>query len=213
MKGTETTFITVEGGTMKKVILNIILSFNALVWIILSAVNYIGIMLQLNEDIMSIFLWSIFTIMMYGLVLYSITMVLSRVYMIYQFRANKVKYLNRQVFLRQLLLLAFVITYLYGACYYNAHLLGLLPLLLFFGKKLTQLGSFYVVAGEKLMLIDDIAKEYFVRDINLPVGKIEIQENNTRNLEIKVIEYKMRPEEKKFLAVVFAKEEDVMEVA
>jgi hypothetical protein len=198
---------------MKKIILNCILFVNAVIWISLSAINYIGIMLQLKEDIMSIFLWSIFTIMMYGLVLYSISLVITRLYLIYQFRENKVKYINRNILLRQLLLLTIVIIYLYGACYYNAHLLGVLPIFLFFGKKLTQIGRLYVYEEDGLKLIDDTAKEYFIRDIDLRGGKISIQEMNSRNLERKEVQYNMHPEEKKFLAGILAKDKDVKEVA
>jgi len=198
---------------MKKNLLKVILSVNALVWIIVSAINYIGIMLQLKEDIMSIFLWSIFTIMMYGLVVYAISMLITRLFMIYQFRDNKVKYFNRKVLLKQLLLLTFVITYLYGACYYNSHLLGLLPMLLFFGKMLIHIGRFYVYTDGRLLMFDDRSIEYLVQDINLGEEKIERQEFNTRNLTIKEVQFTMHFQEKKFLAGIIAKEEDQKDVA
>jgi hypothetical protein len=213
MRRKETT-LKVEGArVLKKIILNMILSVNALIWIIFSAINYVGIMLQLKEDIMSIFLWSIFTIMMYGLVVYAISLVITRLYLIYQFRNCKVKYLNRPIFVRQMLLLTVAIAYLYVACYYNAHFLGLLPMFLFFGKKLTNVGKVYLYVDEKLLLIDDTAKEYLVHDIDIKAGKVAIQEINTRNLDILKIQYKMHPEEKKFLEDICINNMDFKEVA
>lgn len=198
---------------MKKLILNILLFMNAFVWIIFSTINYVGIMLQLEEDVMSIFLWSIFIILMYGLLVYAISLVITRIYLIHRYRKCKLKYVNRPVLVRQIILLIAVIVYLYGACYYNAHLMGLLPLLLFFGKKLTNVGKLYFYEDERLILINDAAKECLVRDIDIETGKVMIQEMNTRSSEVIRIQYKMDPEEKKFLEDICTNNSDFKEVA
>lgn len=198
---------------MKKIILNILLFVNAFVWIIFSSINYVGIMLQLEEDVMSIFLWSIFIILMYGLVVYAVSLVITRVYLICWYKKCKMKYMNQSVFVRQIILLTAVIVYLYGACYYNAHLMGLLPLLLFFGKKLTNMGKVYFYEDERLILINDAAKECLVRDIDIETGIVTIQEMNIRNSEVIRIQYKMDPEEKKFLEDICINNSDFKEVA
>ena len=196
-----------------KNILKVILTFNAFIWIIISTVNYIGIMQQLNEDIMSIFLWSVFTVMMYGMIIYSISLVITRLFLLYQYKNNKAKYINKKVLRRQTFLLIGSILYLYVACYDNSNFLGLLPMFLFFSKLLTNAGRFYIYEQNRLLLIDDMAKEYLVKVINPGDGKIEVLEINTRNTDIKELTYKIHSKESKFLAEFFIMKVDEKEVA
>jgi hypothetical protein len=196
-----------------KNMLKIILILNTFIWIIISTVNYIGIMQQLNEDIMSIFLWSVFTIMMYGMIIYSISLVISRLFLLYQYKSNKDKYINTQVLRRQIVLLIGAMLYLYGACYYNSNFLGLLPMFLFFSKLLTDAGRFYIYEKDSLLMIEDMAKEYLVKVINQVDGKIEVIEINTRNTDRKELTYKLHSKESKFLSDFFMKEVEEKEVA
>ncbi len=197
---------------MNKIIFNLILALNTFLWIVLSTINYVGIMLQLEEDIMKIFLWSIITVTMYGVVIYSISMIITRLYLMHQFKKIKVKYVNHKAFRKQIILLSVVILYLYGACYNNSIFIGLLPMLLFFSKKLTNIGRFYIYDNNRLLIIKDISNEYQVKEVIQKGNKISLQEVHTRNLDIKETVYIMDPEESKFLSDIF-KNPNEMEVA
>lgn len=196
---------------MKKIITNLIIAFNALIWIVLSGINYIGIILQLNENIMKIFLWSIILVFMYGIVIYSITKVLSKLLLIYQFRDNKVKFINNRIFGRQILLLTVFVLYLYGICYSSSYFLGLLPMFLFFSNKLTNPGRFYVYHNERLLVIEDFSKEYYITDIKIEDGMLYAKKVNTINLDEKNIKFSLDSEESKFLTEIFSKEQETKE--
>lgn len=197
---------------MNKIKFNLILALNTFLWIVLSTINYVGIMLQLEEDIMKIFLWSIITVTMYGVVIYSISMIITRLYLMHRFKKIKTKYVNYKAFRKQIILLSVVILYLYGACYNNSIFIGLLPMLLFFSKKLTNIGRFYIYDNNRLLIIKDISNEYQIKEVIQKGNKISLQEVHTRNLDIKETVYIMDPEESKFLSDIF-KNPNEMEVA
>lgn len=197
---------------MNKIIFNLILALNTFLWIVLSTINYVGIMLQLKEDIMKIFLWSIITVTMYGVVIYSISMIITRLYLMHRFKKIKIKYVNHKAFRKQIILLSVVILYLYGACYSNSIFIGLLPMLLFFSKKLTNIGRFYIYDNNRLLIIKDISNEYQVKEVIQKGNKISLQEIHTRYLDVKETVYIMNPEESKFLSDIF-KNPNEMEVA
>ncbi len=200
------------GVAMNKIKFNLILALNTFLWIVLSTINYVGIMLQLEEDIMKIFLWSIITVTMYGVVIYSISMIITRLYLMHRFKKIKTKYVNYKAFRKQIILLSVVILYLYGACYNNSIFIGLLPMLLFFSKKLTNIGRFYIYDNNRLLIIKDISNEYQIKEVIQKGNKISLQEVHTRNLDIKETVYIMDPEESKFLSDIF-KNPNEMEVA
>lgn len=197
---------------MKKII-KIVLAMNVLIWSVLSIINYIGIMEQFKDDIIRIFLWSIFIVIMYGVVIYSITMEIHRILLICQYRNNKLKYISNKAFIKQNVLLGLVIIYLYGICYYNSQFIGLLPMFLFFSNILTDMGRFYVYDNQVLIMIEDISKEYLVKEFNLSEQKLFIQENDRSCQGTIEVTYKMDAEEIKFLSDYLIKDTDKMEVA
>ena len=198
---------------MKRTLFNLILAMNAFIWIVLSCINYVGIMQQLNENIMKIFLWSIITVTMYGVVIYSITLILTRLYLMHRFKKIKIKYHDQKALAKQMILLFAVILYLYGACYYNSIFIGLLPMLLFFSKKLTNIGRFYIYEKDRILIIEDISNEYLVKEVNKIGNQISLQGMHTRSLDIKVSVFNMTSEERKFLNKHFLKNANEMEVA
>jgi hypothetical protein len=188
---------------MKKVFMKLILALNALVWIIVSSINYIGIMQQLNNDIMRIFLWSIFTATMYVVVIYSITLGIKRVLVLHQYKDNNIKYISNRNFVKQLLLLGGIILYLYGACYVNSIFLGLLPMLLFFSNTLIDMGRLYIYEKDQLLMFEDISKEYQVIDFDLSENKLSIEETGKSSHKTIGNIYIMDEEENKFLSGFF----------
>lgn len=191
---------------MKKKICTLVLSLNALVWIIISAVNYIGIMQQLEGDIIRIFIWSIIIVMMYGVIIYSLTLILTRIFLLNQYRQCKIKYYNNKAFGRQIRFLSGVIIYVYIVCLYNYHFLGLIPMFLFFSNILTNLGRLYILDQDYLLLIEDFSKEYRVVEIKGKDDKLLIGVVNTRSQEKKEMELNADPMENKFLMGFLAKE-------
>jgi hypothetical protein len=198
---------------VRKIIIKLILALNAFIWIVLSMINYVGIMIQLKEGIMKIFLWSIITVTMYGVVIYAITLVITRIFQIYHYKDIKIKYINMKAFRREIFLLTGVILYLYGACYYNSIFIGLLPMLIFFSKSLTNLGRFYIYENGRLLMIDGVSNQYQVKGFSQQDNKVIIQEVNTRSLDLKETVFDIDSGESKFLMGFFIKEATEMEVA
>jgi hypothetical protein len=163
-------------------------------------------MLQLKEDIIRIFLWSIITVMMYGVVVYAITLALMRALLIYRYRNYKTKYFSSKSYYKQIILLSGVILYVYGACFYNFHFLGLLPMLLFFSNLLTNIGRFYIYENDRLILIEDLSNKYVITDIKMKDGKTTIRGYHIRSLDNKEMEFNSDAVEGKFLTSHLIKE-------
>jgi hypothetical protein len=199
--------------SMKRVIARLILAFNVFIWIVVSSINYIGIILQLNNDMIRIFLWSIFIVMTYGLIIYAITLEINRILLILQYRDYKIKYISNKAFMKQNILLGTAILYLYGVCYTNYQFIGMLPMFLFFGNEITNMGRFYVYKNECLYLFEDITKEYQVKEFHLEEKKLAIREMESKSEHITEITYNMDEEEIKFLSGFFNKGFDKVEVA
>lgn len=198
---------------MRKVMIKLILAINVIVWIILSFINYVGIMQQLNNDMIRIFIWSIFIVMVYGVIIYSLTLEIKRVLLLYLYRGYKVKYISNRAFIKQNILLGVAILYVFGACYYSSDFLGLIPMLLFFSKSLINMGRFYVWDNEQLIMAEDISKEYQVISFNPNEKKLSVREIDTKTHNTIEAVYQMEEEEIKFLTGVFEKAFDKMEVA
>lgn len=198
---------------MRKVMIKLILAINVIVWIILSFINYVGIMQQLNNDMIRIFIWSIFIVMVYGVIIYSLTLEIKRVLLLYLYRGYKVKYISNRAFIKQNILLGVAILYVFGACYYSSDFLGLIPMLLFFSKSLINMGRFYVWDNEHLIMAEDISKEYQVISFNPNEKKLSVREIDTKTHNTIEAVYQMEEEEIKFLTGVFEKAFDKMEVA
>ncbi|MBB2184724.1 hypothetical protein H0486_17800 [Lachnospiraceae bacterium MD1] len=194
---------------MKRTIPKILLILNTTVWTIISIINYIGIMNQI-EDVMQIFLWSIFILMMYWLIGYASSMLIKRLYYIHRNNEN-VRYNSQLLIIKPMFLLFAVVIYLYGACYLNSNLLGLLPMFLFFGKILIPSGLIYVQREDTFYVLDHHAKEYIVQNINLEKRVLILQEMNpNRQIETQL---PLSEHDLSFLQNLLIKNVEVKEVA
>jgi hypothetical protein len=196
---------------MKRAITRVVLVFNIIVWVALSSVNYIGIMQQLKEYIMKVFVWSIFTIILYVVITYSVTLHLKRILLAYQYRDYNLKYLSNKAIKKQIFLLFVAIIYLYGLCYYSSNFIGLVPVFIFFSKELMSMGRFYVYVHGQLYMIEDLSKEYIVSDFDKELKKLVIAETTSGSHRALEAAYSMDTEEIQFLARFFYKEDENLE--
>jgi len=198
---------------MKKIYLHIILNINALLWIILSTMNYIEIYRQIKTELMGAILWSVLIFMMYVLILYSGSLVITRIYYICRYRRIKTKYMNKSALVKQIVLLTLVIGYIYGLCYYNANFMGIIPMLLFFNNKLMQTGKFFVYHKERLIFMDDKSSEYIVKSINSLENSIVVQDVKRNNDITVLLKREKRRKEAEFLNLYDANFNHSQEVA
>lgn len=198
---------------MKKLILKIILILNALLWTILSVFNYINIYQQMKTDIMKLIVWSPVIILMYMLILRVSSLLIERIYYILNYHKIKSKYMNKLVLIRQILFLNIAVWVIYGLCYYSSDFLGIIPLVLFFSKKLMQTGKFYVYHNGRLLLFDEKSGEYIVKSINSLENRIVVQEMKGINPKTIVLDIKKPHKEEVFLNSFHWKLDDSQEVA
>lgn len=184
---------------MKKKYLNIILNMNALLWVLLSAFNYSGIYQQIKEELIGAILWSVLVFMMYVLILYSSSLVITRIFYIYRYRRIKTKYMNKSALVKQMVLLTLVIAYIYGVCYSNSNFMGIIPMILFFSNKFMQTGKFFVYHKDRLIFMDDRSSEYIVKSINSLENSIVVQDVKKNNDITVFLERKKRRKEEEFL--------------
>lgn len=196
---------------MKRAVTRLILAINVIVWIVISSINYIGIMQQLREQIMKVFLWSIFTVILYVVIIYSVTLQLKRILLLYQFRDYKLKYISNKAFTKQILFLVAAVIYLYGLCYYSANFIGLIPVFIFFSKELMIMGRFYVYIKGQLYMIEDLSKDYAVLDFDIEQMKLVMEEIAPGKNKTLDAAYKMDIDEMQFLSRFFVKKEDKLE--
>jgi hypothetical protein len=103
--------------------------------------------------------------------------------------------------------------YVYGVCYYNSIFVGLLPMLIFFGGPLINIGRFYVYDKEHLIMMEDISKEYHVISFDESESKLTFQSVNSESNAVMEAVYKMDSREIDFLARFFKDDFDKMQIA
>lgn len=197
---------------MKQMEFKIILLTNALLWSVLSFYNYLAIYKQISDDIMMVIVWCPFITTMYGMILYASTMVIARLYYIIKYYKIKTKFLNTPALIRQIFMLSLSIFIIYGLCYYEAIFMGLIPMLLFFSKKLMQTGKFYVFDQDRLLLFDDRSVEYIVKSVNSLENRIILQDIKGDSLKTVVLNKKLQKEED-FLNSFHINDDETKEVA
>lgn len=162
-----------RGGINMKARLRITKSVFALIWTIISAVNYLGIYHQIKGLFMEMFLWSLFIIMAYVLILYAGIRIIKRCFYIVAFRRIRLKYMDTSKFMKQIGMFVGIISYVYGLCYQSSNFIGLIPAILFFYKQFLITGKMFIYINDQLIFLDDKSTEYIVNNINS-------QDNNTK---------------------------------
>jgi hypothetical protein len=202
-----------HGGYMKKLLFKIIMIVYVFLWLILSAVSYLGVYPQINKSFMDIFVWSFLLTAAYLLVLYAGSLLVTRFYLILIYRKIKAKYLDIPSMMKQILLLTTAILFIYGLCSQAAYYIGLTPIMLFFYKKFLQVGKFYVYHNGRLIYLDDKSREYTVKCINTYENKTAIQIMKGSSTRTVVLNQEKYRRETQFLKTQYVNVNDSKEVA
>jgi hypothetical protein len=101
--------------------------------------------------------------------------------------------------------------YIYGVCYQHYFFMGLIPMMLFFGKKILQPGKFFLYHNGQLIMIDEKSSEYIVKSMNSMESSIQIQDKKSTSM--KEINLKIHSREILFLDSLFIRLNESKEVA